>query len=205
MGISAGSGRGSRCRGGGERAVTSALVVDDEPNIAYLVATSLRLDGLDITPAATGNEASSHLKVARFDVVVLDVMLPDVDGFEIVRRLRAQGDTMPVLFLTAKDQTADRVHGLTIGDDYLTKPFAVEELVARVRLILRRSGSVASNALEVGDLRMDDDAHLGVQGGPGGAPVTDGVQAAARSHGQCRQGGVAGADPRSCVGARLRR
>jgi len=140
--------------------MTRALVVDDEPNISYLVATSLRLDGLEITTAATGNEALAALRSDRFDVVVLDVMLPDVDGFEIVRRLRAQGDSTPVLFLTAKDQTADRVHGLTIGDDYLTKPFAVEELVARVRLILRRSGSVESNALEVGDLRLDDDAHL---------------------------------------------
>lgn len=146
--------------------VTRALVVDDEPNISYLVAASLRLDGIEVETAASGNETLTALRSSRFDVVVLDVMLPDFDGFEIVRRLRAGGDHTPVLFLTAKGETADRVRGLTIGgDDYVAKPFAVEELVARVRVILRRSGAVAARYLEVGDVRIDEDAHIVTKAG----------------------------------------
>ncbi len=145
---------------------TRGLVVDDEPNIAYLVAASLRFDGIDSVTAASGEAALSALKRERFDFVILDVMLPDFDGFEVLRRMRAAGDNTPVLFLTARDETPDRVRGLTVGgDDYVTKPFAVEELVARVNLILRRAGAVDVRVLEVGDLRIDDDAHRVFKGG----------------------------------------
>lgn len=138
-----------------------ALVVDDEENIAYLVASALRLDGFRVSIAATGADAVSHALQSPPDVVVLDIMLPDVDGFEVLRRMRARGCTAPVLFLTARGTTADRVHGLTAGgDDYIVKPFALEELVARVRVVLRRAGSVTpSRALQVHDLVLDEDAH----------------------------------------------
>ncbi len=117
----------------------SVLVVDDEENISYLVSSALRLADLDVSTAATGEEALAACTPTSPDVVVLDVMLPDLDGFEVLRRLRAKGVTAPVLFLTARTDTADRVRGLTSGgDDYITKPFALEELVARVHVALRR-------------------------------------------------------------------
>ncbi len=139
-----------------------ALVVDDEENIAYLVGSALRMAGLDVETAATGAEAVERADAAHPDVVVLDVMLPDIDGFEVLRRLRARGVRAPVLFLTARSETADRVRGLTSGgDDYIVKPFALEELVARVHLAVRRQGRAAAapGRWQVHDLVVDEDAH----------------------------------------------
>ncbi len=140
----------------------SVLVVDDEENIAYLVSSALRLAGFEATTAATGAQALAACTPASPDVVVLDVMLPDLDGFEVLRRLRAKGVEAPVLFLTARADTADRVRGLTAGgDDYIVKPFALEELVARVHVALRRRGTAPapSGRLQVHDLLLDEDQH----------------------------------------------
>src|ERR1700722_9891352 len=140
----------------------NVLLVEDEENVAYVVALALRHSGFAVQVVGTGTEAlqltSSNLMP---DIVVLDVVLPDIDGFEICRRMRADQIEIPVLFLTARDAPADRLHGLTIGgDDYLTKPFGVDELVARVKVILRRTGhSPATQVIECRDLILDDDAH----------------------------------------------
>jgi len=137
------------------------LVVDDEDNITFLLDTALRHFGFDVRVAATGRQALEE--VGRFDpaVMLLDVMLPDLDGFEILRRLRADGHKVPVLFLTARDTVDDKVRGLTLGgDDYVTKPFSLEEVVARVQVILRRQGMGGGEPkLILADLEMDDDAH----------------------------------------------
>ena len=141
---------------------TRVLVVDDEENIIDLVATALRYEGFDVAVAANGRSALSTLDTFRPDLVVLDVMLPDVDGFEVTRRLDAAGNRPPILFLTARDSTEDKVRGLTLGgDDYVTKPFSLEELVARVRAVLRRTGGLGADAarLRFADLEMDDDTH----------------------------------------------
>lgn len=138
------------------------LVVDDEENISYLVSAALRVDGFEVRTADTGEQALDLAGAFGPDVVVLDVMLPDLDGFEVMRRLRGRGVDAPVLFLTARTQTADRVRGLTAGgDDYITKPFALEELVARVHVALRRRGTVATapGRYAVADLVLDEDAH----------------------------------------------
>ena len=137
-----------------------ALVVDDEENISYLVASALRLDGYDTLTAGSGREALDQVSATNPDVIVLDIMLPDLDGIEVLKRLRAAGHRQPVVFLTAKDAPEDRVRGLTIGgDDYVVKPFAIEELLARVTAVLRRSGMGDRSArLVVADLEMDDDA-----------------------------------------------
>ncbi len=137
-----------------------ALVVDDEENISYLVASALRLDGYDTLTAASGREALDQVSTSNPDVIVLDIMLPDLDGIEVLKRLRAAGHRQPVVFLTAKDATEDRVRGLTVGgDDYVVKPFAIEELLARVTAVLRRCGMGDRSArLVVADLEMDDDA-----------------------------------------------
>jgi two-component system OmpR family response regulator len=140
------------------------LVVDDEDSITQLVSTVLRYEGFDVTTAASGRTAVRAARAFRPDIVVLDVMLPDLDGFEVYRRLTANGTPPPVLFLTARDATDDRVHGLTLGaDDYMGKPFSLEELVARVRAILRRTrGGAGANGdgavLRFDDLELDDDA-----------------------------------------------
>jgi two-component system OmpR family response regulator len=143
------------------------LVVDDEENISFLVASALRLDGFSTVTAATGRDALACLEEARPALVVLDVMLPDLDGFEVLRRMREAGHRQPVIFLTARDATEDRVRGLTVGgDDYVLKPFAIEELMARVHVVLRRSGQDArSSVLRYADLEMDDDAHLVTRAG----------------------------------------
>jgi two-component system OmpR family response regulator len=138
------------------------LVVDDEPNITDLVATALRYDGFFVETAAAGAEALAKVESFGPDLVVLDVMLPDLDGFEVRRRLGERGADVPVLFLTARDATEDKVRGLSIGgDDYVTKPFSLEELVARVRAILRRAGSLgsASGLLRFEDLEMDEETY----------------------------------------------
>jgi two-component system, OmpR family, response regulator len=142
-------------------AVPRVLVVDDEENVAFLISSALRLAGYETLVASTGIQAVED--VGRFapHVIVLDVMLPDVDGFEVLRRIRTGGSQAPVLFVTARGATTDRVRGLTSGgDDYIVKPFELEELVARVQVAVRRSGiGPRSSRLAVGDLSMDLDAH----------------------------------------------
>ncbi len=138
-----------------------ALVVDDEENIVYLIESALGLAGYETMSAGTGQGCLSAVTSFRPDAIVLDVMLPDIDGFTVLRRLRDTGNHVPVIFLTARDATKDRVHGLTIGgDDYVVKPFAVAELVARVNVIVRRTGAqLGSRRLRCADLELDDDAH----------------------------------------------
>ena len=137
------------------------LVVDDEENISFLVESALRLVGMQTQCAATGRDAIAAATSFQPDVIVLDVMLADLNGFDVLRRLRDSGQLMPVIFLSARDSTDDRVQGLTIGgDDYMVKPFAVAELVARVQLALRRSGmGTGPKTLRCADLELDDDAH----------------------------------------------
>jgi two-component system OmpR family response regulator len=136
------------------------LVVDDEPNIADLVATALRYEGFEVQSAGSGRAALAGVDAFRPDLVVLDIMLPDLDGFEVARRLRQQARKTPILFLTARDATEDKVRGLTLGgDDYVTKPFSLEELLARVRAVLRRvsDGSDAPARLSFADLELDEE------------------------------------------------
>jgi len=140
------------------------LVVDDEPNIRDLLAESLRFAGFEVVTASDGLEAVAAATRERPDLVVLDVMMPGIDGFEVVRRLRAEGTRVPVLFLTARDDKADAITGLTVGgDDYVTKPFSLGEVVARIRALLRRSGYVApevvNDRLAFEDIELDDEAH----------------------------------------------
>ncbi len=145
------------------------LVVDDEANIRDLVATVLRYEGFDVRVAENGRKALTAVRSFDPELVVLDIMLPDLDGFEIHRRLTTDGYSVPVLFLTARDATEDKVRGLTMGaDDYVTKPFSLEELVARVRAILRRTRARQADApskLAFADLELDEDAHEVRRGG----------------------------------------
>ncbi|GGO71695.1 response regulator transcription factor [Nocardioides deserti] len=138
------------------------LVVDDEVNIAELLTMALRHEGWQVTTAHTGHRAVAAAKETRPDAVVLDIMLPDLDGFEVLRRVRATEPDVPVLFLTARDAVEDRIAGLTVGgDDYVTKPFSLEEVVARVRGLMRRAGAqqaASSSVLAVGDLTLDEDS-----------------------------------------------
>jgi two-component system OmpR family response regulator len=135
--------------------------VDDEENLSFLVESALRLAGMHTKGAATGRDALAAVPIFQPDLVVLDVMLPDLSGFDVLRRLRDSGSLMPVIFLTARDSTEDRVQGLTIGgDDYIVKPFAIAELVARVQVALRRTGAgTTTRTLRCADLELDDDAH----------------------------------------------
>ncbi len=139
------------------------LVVDDEANIAELLQMALRFEGWDVSTAATGRSAVQAARDSRPDAIVLDMMLPDFDGLEVLRRIRAFAPEVPVVFLTARDAVEDRVQGLTAGgDDYVTKPFSLEEVVARLRGLLRRSGALEnreSHVLTVGDLTLDEDSH----------------------------------------------
>ena len=144
---------------------TRVLVVDDEPNISALLSATLRLVEFDVRVAETGHRALVAVEEFEPDLVVLDVMLPDLDGFDVARRLRANGSRVPVLFLTARDALEDRISGLSAGaDDYVTKPFSLEEVVLRIRAILRRSrpeldGPAAAGVLRYADLELDEDAH----------------------------------------------
>jgi two-component system OmpR family response regulator len=138
------------------------LVVDDEPNIVDVISMALRYEGFEVDSAGTGAEAIAAVGTQRPALLVLDVMLPDFDGFEVARRLAAAHVDVPIIFLTARDSTEDKVHGLTLGgDDYVTKPFSLEELVARIRTILRRAGlsEDAGSKLLFADLELDEDAH----------------------------------------------
>jgi two-component system OmpR family response regulator len=141
--------------------VARILVVDDEPNITELVGAALRYEGFAVDTAATGHQAIERIEAARPTLVLLDVMLPDEDGFAVLRRLRDRVGDLPVIFLTARDATADKVGGLRLGgDDYITKPFSLEELVARVRAVLRRVGWEEKNSrLVFADLVLDDETH----------------------------------------------
>jgi two-component system OmpR family response regulator len=140
------------------------LVVDDEPNILELLSASLRFAGFDVATATNGTDALDVARTYRPDLLVVDVMMPGMDGFEVVRQLRGGGERTPVLFLTARDATDDKVTGLTLGgDDYVTKPFSLEEVIARVRTVLRRTSrevtSSPSATLTFMDIELDDDTH----------------------------------------------
>ena len=150
--------------------IPQVLVVDDEPNIRELVQVALKFHGCSVSTAGSGREALRQAEAVRPDLIVLDVMLPDLDGFEVCRRLRAAGNEVPVIFLTARDTSSDTVTGLAIGgDDYVTKPFSVEALVARVRAVLRRASRATAGqgtpddragtgaVLRVADLELDED------------------------------------------------
>jgi two-component system OmpR family response regulator len=136
------------------------LVVDDEPNIVDVISMALRYQGFQVQSAETGAQAISAVGSFRPHLMVLDIMLPDMEGFEVARRLASRRAEVPIVFLTARDGTEDKVRGLTMGgDDYVTKPFSLEELVARIRAILRRTGVAEpqSNRLVFDDLELDDD------------------------------------------------
>ncbi len=140
------------------------LVVDDEPMIVELLSVSLRYQGFEVTSAVNGAEGLDKAKTFRPDALIVDVMMPGMDGFGLLRRLRADGIEAPVLFLTARDEVEDKVTGLTLGaDDYVTKPFSLEEVVARLRVILRRSGHAVeerkSSRIRFEDIELDDDTH----------------------------------------------
>jgi two-component system OmpR family response regulator len=144
------------------------LLVDDEDNLRSMLEAALRHHGFDVVPVADGRSALEAAEREDPDLIVLDVMLPDLDGFEVCRRLRAEGTRTPVLFLTARDSTEDKVRGLTLGgDDYLVKPFSLEELVARVQAVLRRAGLTREEeaVLRCADLELDEDAHRVTRGG----------------------------------------
>jgi two-component system OmpR family response regulator len=139
------------------------LVVEDEPNILELLSASLRYAGFDVVTAADGDQAVHAAQRHRPDLIVLDVMLPDMDGFEVLHRLRSGGTRTPVVFLTARDATEDKVRGLTLGgDDYVTKPFSLEEVIARIQAVLRRTqGGQAERSprLTFADVELDEDSH----------------------------------------------
>ena len=138
------------------------LVVDDEPSIVDAVATSLRYEGFEVEEAMTGRAALTAAQERPPDLIVLDVMLPDLDGLEVTRRLRTDGIRAPVLFLTARDSLEDKIAGLTVGgDDYVTKPFALAEIIARARALLRRAGVESNDGgmVRFSDLEMDEGAH----------------------------------------------
>ncbi|WP_022859277.1 response regulator transcription factor [Bifidobacterium magnum] len=140
----------------------SLVVVDDEPSIRELLVASLHFAGYEVAAAASGSEAIEVIEQTQPDLILLDVMLPDIDGFTVTRRIRQEGITAPVLFLTARDDTQDKVMGLTVGgDDYVTKPFSLEEVVARIRAILRRTREPAEDnpIIRVGDLEINEDSH----------------------------------------------
>ncbi|MEU4578323.1 response regulator transcription factor [Nonomuraea sp. ATR24] len=145
------------------------LIVEDDPNILELLAASLRFAGFDVCTAKSGHDAVAAVQRQRPDLVVLDVMLPDLDGFEIVRRMRGGGVHTPVVFLTARDETEDKIRGLTIGgDDYVTKPFSLEEVVARIHAVLRRTSGEAQPPpprLTFADIELDEESHEVWRGG----------------------------------------
>jgi two-component system OmpR family response regulator len=144
------------------------LVVDDEPNIVDVISMALRYEGFAVASAASGAEAMAGVADFRPHLVILDIMLPDMEGFDVAERLSAKRVDVPIIFLTARDATEDKVRGLTIGgDDYVTKPFSLEELVARIRTILRRTGLAAddSNRLVFEDLELDEDTREVSRGG----------------------------------------
>ncbi|MFE3290130.1 response regulator transcription factor [Rhodococcus sp. NPDC059234] len=152
------------------RTEARVLIVDDEPNIVELLSVSLRFQGFEVEVAGNGPEGLDKARAFRPDAMILDVMMPGMDGFGLLRRLRADGVDAPVLFLTAKDAVEDKVTGLTLGaDDYVTKPFSLEEVVARLRVILRRVSrdpdAAEPSRIRFADLELDDDTHEVWKGG----------------------------------------
>ncbi len=148
----------------GRPAEARLLVVEDDPNIVELLSASLRFAGFEVAAATDGQQALRLARDFRPDLMVLDVMMPGIDGFEVVRRLASEGRRCPVLFLTARDATADKITGLTVGgDDYVTKPFSLDEVIARIRAVLRRSAApsatVPSARLSFADIELDDETH----------------------------------------------
>ncbi|WOP19965.1 response regulator transcription factor [Raineyella sp. LH-20] len=145
------------------------LAVDDEPALTELLSMAMRYEGWEVWTAASGQEAVQVAHEVRPDAAVLDIMLPDFDGLEVMRRIHADQPDLPVIFLTARDAVADRIEGLTSGaDDYVTKPFSLEEVIARLRALLRRTGAsqaVNTSTLVVGDLTLDEDSHEVTRGG----------------------------------------
>jgi two-component system OmpR family response regulator len=158
----------SEARHEGAQARPRLLVVEDDPNIVELLSASLRFAGFQVTTATNGADGVASARASRPDLVVLDVMLPDLDGFEVIRRMRDGGVRTPVVFLTARDATEDKIRGLTLGgDDYVTKPFSLEELTARIRAVLRRvsSDQSGSSRLTFADLELDEETHEVRRGG----------------------------------------
>ncbi|MHA2789802.1 response regulator transcription factor [Corynebacterium sp. S7] len=146
------------------------LVVDDEPNIVELLTVSLKFQGFEVESASSGQEALRIAREFNPDAYILDVMMPNMDGFELLGKLRAEGIDGPVLFLTAKDAVEDRIHGLTIGaDDYVTKPFSLEEVITRLRVILRRGNVTETggedSTIRYADLTLNDETHEVTKGG----------------------------------------
>ena len=137
------------------------LVVDDEPNIRDLLSASLRFQGHQVLTAANGNEAINKIVDNQPDIVLLDVMLPDISGFGVTKKIRSLGIEVPILFLTARDDTEDKVTGLTVGgDDYVTKPFSLDEIIARISAIMRRTGKDQTQSqIVVGELTRNEEAH----------------------------------------------
>ena len=185
------------------------LVVDDEPTLTDLLSMALRYEGWDVRTAPDGLSAVRAAREFRPDAVVLDIMLPDLSGLEVLHRLRADATDVPVLFLTAMDATEDRIAGLTAGgDDYVTKPFSLEELVARLRNLMRRTHVLVQppeSHLVVGDLVLDEDSHEVTRAGRPALADGHGVRAAALSHAQPASRALEGADPRPRLELRLRR
>ncbi len=145
------------------------LAVDDESSLTELLSMAMRYEGWQVSTAASGGQAVKVARETRPDAIVLDMMLPDFDGLEVMRRIRTEDPDVPVIFLTAKDSVEDRIGGLTAGgDDYVTKPFSLEEVIARLRALLRRSGAAlarSDSTLVVGDLTLDEDSHEVQRGG----------------------------------------
>ncbi len=144
------------------------VVVDDEPAIRDLLSTSLKFSGFAVEMAATGSQAIETIEKIKPDLIVLDVMLPDIDGFTVTRRIRQEGINAPILFLTARDDSQDKIMGLSVGgDDYVTKPFSLEEVVARIRAILRRTkeDETETPVIRVADLEINTDSHDVTRGG----------------------------------------
>jgi two-component system, OmpR family, response regulator len=153
----------------GPRTEARLLVVEDDPNILELLTASLRFAGFQVKTVTSGSEAIAAAREFRPDLVVLDIMLPDLDGFEVIRRMREGGEHVPVIFLTARDATEDKIRGLTLGgDDYVTKPFSLEELTARIRAVLRRTSAIGEQGparLTFADLELDEETHEVYRGG----------------------------------------
>ena len=184
------------------------LVVDDEPSIVDAVATSLRYEGFTVDEAMTGRKALAQAQEDPPDLVILDVMLPDLDGLEVTRRLRADGVRVPILFLTARDTLQDKLAGLTVGgDDYVTKPFALAEVIARVHAILRRTGYEPEDdgILRFADLELDESAHEVRRGGHAINLTATEFNLLALLHAQPAPRALQVADPRPRVALRLRR